>query len=134
MLDGLNYSYQIFETDYHIYLIVKTKEGEEIFFESTDPLYGFISDKKEIAERIERIRLDNDGGQTAAGNKTYYDFELNVLREVNLRQLAGLQYFNQAVQHYNSQQFSQSEKALSKGQMLYPAERFERFSRLLSVK
>ena len=57
--------------------------------------------------------------------------KLNVLREVNLRQWAWLQYFNQAVQHYNSHKFSQAEKALSKGQMLFPAERFERFSRLL---
>ncbi len=131
VLEKLGYSYQVYETDYHIFLIVQTGEGEEILIESTDPLNGFVTGRQEIAERIEKIRMDSEGDLQQKSND-YYNFKLDVFRKVSLKQLAGLQYFNQAAHLYNKQQFSRAENALSKGRMLYPAERFERFSALLA--
>lgn len=131
LLNELGFQYQVYETDYHIFLLVHMGNGAEIMFESTDPLYGFIEGEREISQRLDQIKQDALPN-AAESNKAYYDFELNVIRPVSLTHLAGLQYFNQAAAFYNAKRIKEAENALSKGNLLYQAERFERFAQLLT--
>ena len=131
LLGELGFKFQVYETDYHTFLLVRTADGEEIMFESTDPLHGFVEGEKQIAQRMEEIKQDALSGALEK-SKPYHDFELNVIRPVSLSQLAGLQYFNQAAALYNRQRLPEAEIALSKGRLLYQAERFERFAQLLA--
>lgn len=130
-LEELGYEYQVYETDYHIFLLVRTSDGEEIMFESTDSLYGFVEGETQIAQRLKQIKQDVLP-QNSGKNGRYYNFNLNVVRPVSLSQLAGLQYFNQAAAFYNAQRAKEAEILLSKGRLLYQAERFELFARLLA--
>ncbi|WP_017733972.1 hypothetical protein [Nafulsella turpanensis] len=130
-LQALGYEYQIIETDYHIFLMVKTSSGEEIMIESTDPKSGFVRDPKLIAQRLEQIKNDALSPE-ARKERPYHDFKLQLFREINLQQLAGLQYYNQAAYLYNNRKQAQAATALSKGNLLYQAERFEHFAGLLA--
>lgn len=133
LMDKLGISYQIYETDYHIFLLVKTAEGEQVLFESTDPLYGFISDREEIDQRIQEIRDDaQPQAEMQLPDRPYFNFDLQLFRPVSLKQLAGLQYYNQAAYLYNTQRVGQAAKMLSKGRLLYQAERFDEFASLLA--
>lgn len=131
LLEELGYTYRIYETDYHIFLMIETAGGEQVMIESTDPLNGFLIDESEIKRRTEEIRKDiSVAGNT--GNKAYHDFQLNIFRSINLKQLSGLQYLNQAAWHFNARQLDKARNALGKGRLLYPAERFEKFSGYLT--
>jgi hypothetical protein len=131
LLQELGYTFRLYETDYHTFLMVSTDAGEEILIESTDPLNGFMEDREQVAERLEQIKKDALPN-TSAEERPYYDFKLNVLRQVSLAQLAGLQYYNQAAALYNSRKAKKAEIALGKGRLLYPAERFDHFAQLLA--
>lgn len=132
LLDELQISYQIYETDYHIFLMVETAKGEQILFETTDPLDGFVDRQEEIEQRIAAIRRDERSGN-AVPARAYADFDLQVFRPVSLQQLAGLQYYNQAAYLYNTRRIEQATLALSKGRLLYQAERFDKLAGLLAV-
>jgi hypothetical protein len=132
LLDELGISYQVYETDYHIFLLAETAEGEQILLETTDPLYGFVSGREEIKQRIKDICND----ALAEGevlDRPYFDFDLQVFRPINLQQLAGLQYYNQAAYLYNTQRPGQAAVSLSKGRLLYQAERFDKLAQLLAA-
>lgn len=133
LLDELKISYQIYETDYHIFLMVETTEGEQVFFETTDPLDGFVDKQAEIDRMIAQIRKDELVGNPAP-TMAHVDFDLQVFRPVSLQQLAGLQYYNQAAYLYNTQRIEQANLALSKGRLLYQAERFDKLAGLLAAQ
>lgn len=130
LLEELEFKYRIIETDYHIFLMVETGNGEEILIESTDPRTGLVKDPVLIEERLEKIKKDVlSAGSEQNGN--YYDFNLQLFREISLRQLAGLQYYNKAAYLYNNRKPDEAAVAISKGRLLYQTERFDRFAELL---
>ncbi len=87
ILDKLNIEYEILEFPYHV-LIVLNIDGKDIMLEATDPYYGFVTEEKDYLERIEFYK--NQSQENA------------FLRKIDLKQLAGLYYYNQAVEEYNS--------------------------------
>lgn len=132
LLDELGISYQIYETDYHIFLLVEMTDGEQVLFEATDPLHGFVEGEEEISRRINEIRKDENSLEGASTTeKSYFDFDLKLMRPINLQQLAGLQYYNQAAYFYNTKRIEQSALALSKGRLLYQADRFDKLASVL---
>ena len=50
ILDELNIQYEVRETDYHVYLLA-IADDQEVFFETTDPMYGFVADPEEVMYR-----------------------------------------------------------------------------------
>ena len=129
LLDSLGYTYTIQEKEYHIYLLVTAHSGQPntgtFLIESTDPLYGFVSEPSAIKERIEWYESEensvNDGFQ--------YNFEIN--NTINLVELAGLAYYNSAVAHYNRQQFAKAIVQLKKAKFLYESQRMDAFMGLI---
>jgi hypothetical protein len=51
LLDHFNIQYSIIETNYHIFLLAHTQEGT-VLFEATDPTDGFVTDPKQIEQRV----------------------------------------------------------------------------------
>ncbi len=59
-LTNLGIKHRIIETNYHIFLIAETTEGE-VLMESTDRYQGFVADRQKIEERIDNYRTNRIG-------------------------------------------------------------------------
>lgn len=128
LLDNLGYRFSIVETNYHIFLLVNTKDGQ-VLFEATDPQNGFVRDADRIKERISKYR-QNLEAQADAG-KTYYRYQVNLFRQVTMEQLAGLLYYNQSVKAYNERNLTLSVNWLSLSAPYYKSSRVDEFSSIL---
>jgi hypothetical protein len=97
ILTRSGYDFRIIETNYHIFLLVSTEEGQ-VLIETTDRFDGFVTAKEDIAKKMEEYRT-----QVAQAPVSYtpYQYDFQVFGEIDSTQLAGLLYFNQAVKAYN---------------------------------
>jgi hypothetical protein len=121
ILESLGYSYKIKLTPVHCYLIVHGKE-RDILLETTDVQSGFIIGDIEIQERQDLYRSDALKAMQETlvpGNFT------NLIIDVSLANMCGLQYYNTAVKHYNASQMEAAVYELSKAHIFYPADRVE---------
>lgn len=115
VLQELGFAYQIKESPYHAYLVVNLDDAETILLESTNPIGGLIEGKELIAETEEKYRR-----QTPLKN----DIPLShFTRDITLKQLAGLHYYNEAVTYFNRQDYKVARKILQKALVLYAEDR-----------
>jgi len=123
VLDELNFQYSIIETNYHIFLVVKTSKGE-VLLETTDRVNGFVRNEKEIHQRIgtyrQRVTVDS-------GNQNIYHYACDLYREVKPGQLPGLLYYNQAVKAYNAGCLDTCGELLLKAKSIYDTPRIKEF-------
>ena len=125
LFDALGISYQIHEFPYHVYLTVTTADQATIMIESTDPQYGFVTDAKEQAARYQHYRQRKE-------EEAYYHYDFTIQETINLLELAGLSYFNEAVEHYNKQELQPARRLLQQARCLYASPRTEAFSTLIN--
>jgi tetratricopeptide (TPR) repeat protein len=78
-------------------------------------LGAYLNEGKPVARNI------NEG---LAGAKVDTS-DNTIFRKVNLAELAGLQHYNEAIVHFNQQEYRQAIDLLSKALVLYPSERIE---------
>ena len=128
LLERYDFSYKVVETDYHVFIVVNY-EGNDIILESTLPIGGMITAPSEVASYLEGYKAD-----ATAQLKSYnqrlgapkVDLSDNaIFRKVNLTQLAGLQYYNDAISHFNEQSFEKATVQLNKALKLYGSDRIE---------
>lgn len=129
VLDDLGVDYEIHETDYHVYLIAKVN-GSEFLFESTDALSGFAWNPKEIAERKafvnnESIRINAELAMTGLASNEATNKATYIDNKVDLRQLAGLHYYNQALKQFNKGDYREAYKMIIIAQGIYPSARIK---------
>ena len=124
-LDNLGLSYKVFETNYHVFLIVEKKRGE-ILLESTDRDNGLISDKSLIKEKIARYQET----RTSKSGEMYLS-KLSLFHEILPSQLPGLLYFNRAVEAFNKNQLSECCFYLEQAWKIYDNPRIEAFAPIL---
>lgn len=126
LLERYGYDFDIIETDYHVFLVVKL-DDKEVVLESTLSVGGMITSSTRVKEYLNSYAP----GQYAqlksftiglAGAELDYN-DNSIFRKVNLTQLAGLQYYNDAIVHFNAQDFIRAVEQLSKAYTLYPSER-----------
>jgi hypothetical protein len=133
ILEKLGTRFSIRETDFHIFLVVHGKE-QDFIYESTDPLEGFISQKHEIQEML--VLYQNNGyisDIAAVGSEQLRTMQpTKVNKSVGLQELAGLQYYNLAVSHFNKQEFQLAYQNILKCHFIYPSSRSDNFLKLLS--
>ncbi len=115
ILDDLGYAYQILEFDFHVFVIVQSDNGQ-VLLEATDPMDGFVTDAIEIQNRIDS-NIQSVDLLNAEVQKTY------IRNEISLTALAGLQYFNIAVNFYNNREYKKASDFIKKADLLYPSER-----------
>ncbi|MEO9475455.1 MAG: hypothetical protein ABJG41_07960 [Cyclobacteriaceae bacterium] len=123
ILDKMEISYTVLEFDFHIFLLAEA-DGKEILIEATDPLGGFVTDAEEIGRRIKSSLLN------AQYKDKYYRTYLQ--NEINLVELAGLQYYNLAVDLFNKKKYKEAKKFIKKANVLYPSERIQQTARLIT--
>ncbi len=128
MLNRLGYSYKIIETNYHIFLLVQTNEGE-ILLETTDRLAGLKTNAKEIGQTLAGYKQNRLSASTA--EVTYYLYQTQLFREVDALQLSGLLYFNQAVVAYNQHNWTLCSEKLAKARTAYNNPRVEELTEIL---
>lgn len=120
VLEKLGFQYAIHETNYHVYLTVKTKEGE-VLIEATDRQFGLEMNPHLISKRIKTYHYQYEREKDR--NKDAYMFLEKIDRQIELPQLIGLQYFNRAVNAYNQKNYEQAMSILKQSMQLYDAER-----------
>ena len=118
LLQRLGYTTEIHETAFHAYLLIKINK-RQFLVDATDPENGFISDIMMIKQREQLYRQNEQAKNQPAFN-----------RPIKLIELAGLQYYNEAMLQYNKQNYAQSAQLLDKAMRLYP--RSERIAILQS--
>lgn len=126
LLDRYDYSFDIVETDYHVFIVVHL-DGQKIILESTLPIGGLITTPSEVEKYLDSYKPSKHAqlkalNQSLGGPDIDYS-DNSLFRKVNLKQLAGLQYYNDAIVHFNSQAFDLAVDQLSKAYTLYPSER-----------
>ena len=129
LLDHFDIEYSIVETNYHIFLLVSTDEGE-VLFETTDPFGGFVSDAAEIEKRIQHYK-QNTLLTMEGDDKQYYEYEVNLYKQVNLNQMSGLLHYNLSTQAYNQQNFKAAIHHLDKALDRYSSPRITEFSSIM---
>lgn len=123
ILEELAIEYKILEFDFHIFLIAQLNESR-VLIEATDPLYGFVKNESEIESRINKALLNNEISQQYL--HTYLQ------NEINLLDLAGLQYYNLAVDLFNNQQYKKANQFIKKASLLNSNERIRKTGELIS--
>jgi hypothetical protein len=123
VLSRLDVGYAIIETNYHIFLLVKTSRGE-VLLETTDRFNGFVKNEKEISHRIGTYR---QGVTAGINNQNIYRYRCDLYREVNPGQLPGLLYYNQAVKAYNAGRLEECGELLTKAKSVYDTPRISEF-------
>ncbi len=124
LLNDLGYEINIKEFDYHILLIVKGLD-QDILIESTDPLEGFVADESEIKERLDEIISKQENEEKSI-------FSGGIVNDVGITELAGLQYYNQALDFMNNGDLENSLKRIKLARSLYPSKRIEQVYETIS--
>lgn len=125
LLERLGVKHEVIETTYHIYMKVTTQEGEALI-ESTDPIYGFVTDPGEIKSRLKGF-LSRD----VRKKNEEYSFASKIHDPVSRTGLVGLQYYNAAIQAYNNGEFEDSINLLQKALFFRRNARMDEFGLLL---
>lgn len=127
ILKELGYNHRIIETNYHIFLLVDTENGQ-ILMESTDPLDGFVYQPERIENRIVQYKLDQE---KAIEDERNYSFSYTLFDEVTPVELTGLLYYNQCVKAFNAQQWSKATQLLKASKAYYNSPRTAEMESLL---
>lgn len=126
ILDQYGFDFEIIETDYHVFIITHLN-GANIILESTLPIGGMITSAAEVKKYLANYQGESQNQGLALnqrlGAPALDDSENSIFRKVDLKQLAGLQYYNDAIAHFNEQSFDIAIDQLEKAYKLYPADR-----------
>lgn len=128
ILNHYQVPHQVIETNYHIFILAETNEGQ-VLLEATDPLNGFVTSANDIEARI-RVYKQNEL-QAQQKDKSYYKFSFELYNAVSMDELRGLAYYNKAVNSFNQQNLEAAVQNLVKADELYSSYRIEEFSQIL---
>lgn len=126
LLDHFSIAYEIIETNYHIFLMIKSGNGD-ILFEATDGIDGFVDESSAIEARMNKYKTL----QPAAGKNICYHYHFNFFNKIGLEELVGLMYYNLSIEAYNDKQFAASIYYLNKATSYYRTQRTEEFSGII---
>jgi hypothetical protein len=128
LLDRYSFDYKIVETDYHVFIVVDFNE-QDIIFESTLPIGGMISSPSEVEAYLAAYTPTKNSQlyplNQRLGDPTQALNDNSIFRKVSLHELAGLQYYNNAIAHFNQQMFTDASNQLTKALVLYPSDRIK---------
>ncbi|MEY3647540.1 MAG: hypothetical protein RLZ13_422 [Bacteroidota bacterium] len=128
LLDRYGYSFDVVETDYHVFIQVYLG-GKTLILESTLPVGGMITAPSAVSNYLaaylsEGTAVARNISEGLAGTKVN-TADNTIFRKVNLSELAGLQHYNEAIVHFNKQNYKQAIDLLTKAYARYPSERIE---------
>jgi len=118
--------HKIIETAHHVYIKLDI-DKKSVLLETTDAENGFITSEVEIAKREQDYKAQSASSyihlvKIALGNKSNEATEA-IQKEISIKQVAALNYFNIAVNNYLQQNYSVSLAYLENASLLYPSNR-----------
>ncbi len=128
LLTEMNYDFDVIETNYHIFILVKTSQGE-VMLETTDRLAGFVTDPEIIANRTEEYSKNVLASRK--GEKILYKYSFSLYQKVPTDKLSGLLIYNQAVKEYNREDWLACARSLEDAYAHYPTTRCEELGDIL---
>jgi hypothetical protein len=128
ILNHFNINHEVIETNYHIFLMAKTKQGN-VLLESTDLFNGFVDDEGLINQKIELYKKNNLTASNASA--VYYKFTFELFNQVDLNELLGLLHYNQAVAAFNQNNIKDAVTQLTLANEFYASTRIDEFAQLL---
>lgn len=128
LLDYYDFPYKVIETNYHIFLVAKSDQGD-ILFEATDPTTGFVMGTEAIQRHIDQYTQDSS--QPSGTSQGHYQFGFDLYNTVNLDQILGLMHYNLSIAAYNDHQLVTATIELSKAIEVYQSPRIEEFSQVV---
>ncbi|MCK6617305.1 MAG: hypothetical protein L6Q51_06650 [Cyclobacteriaceae bacterium] len=132
ILSDFNIHHQVIETNYHIFILVHSDTGT-LLLEATDPINGLVATPNEIATRINSYKAAPPSITSADSDLMRYEFSFDMYNAVTIDELAGLLYYNQAIEAYNNQQLTQAVFFLGEAIARYSSPRIEEMARLLLI-
>ena len=123
IFEQLGIKHKVYETNYHIFLIVQTL-GREVIVETTDKNHGLITNPEEIEKRLKCYR---DFGKGSA----MYLSEYSIFNQVNREQMEGLMLFNLSVSRYLEKDFFETVQFLEQAKEVYNSPRISPFSKIV---
>jgi hypothetical protein len=129
VLDELQFRYKIIETNYHIFLLIETGQGQ-VLLETTDRFFGFKTNPQEIEKSISHYK-ENLMAIGSSDKRQYYKYHVDLFHEVSSRQLSGLLYFNQAVVAFNHHDWIGCTESLYKARLIYDNVRVKELTEIL---
>ncbi len=127
LLDALGISYQVSEFPFHVYLEVITTEADTFLIESTDPQGGWVTSPTE-----QKRRFAFYSQVSAQEEEAYFQYDFMIAETIDLFQLVGLSYFNEAVAHYNQRNIQRAVRLLTQAECWYASPRTASFKTLIS--
>lgn len=124
VFDELGISYEIKETPTHVY-IVAMADTEQIGIETTDPVHGYKTFspgfKQYFVNQLVSVKLI-DASEVNQGVDVVFNRYYFTDTHLGLKELAGLQYYNNALGYFNEQDYEQSFASFKKAYYLHPTE------------
>lgn len=127
VLKRTGFEYDIIETNYHIFIVVKTGDGD-VILETTDRFAGFINDEARVSNAIARYSKNTLESATPA----HHQYKFSLYQPVSVDQLAGLLYFNQAVKAFNEGNWTKCSEKLAAAATITDSPRIAELSALLN--
>jgi hypothetical protein len=113
-LEKIGYQYQVYEADNHVFMIVSLSEKDRILVESTAFFgEGMIDDEKKIDEELSKLRPTGTA---------------------SLMNLAGMQFYNEAVLAFQDQKYLESLSLSNKAYYFYPSEKVKNLYQISKQK
>lgn len=120
LLGQLGYPVKICETRYHIFLLIHLADSSRVLYETTDPQRGFETEGGHIENRINTYLSEEKKTLQRAGTLSAPFNGDQILESVSLKEVAGLHYYNVAVDLINRENYYDAFRALKKAAILYP--------------
>jgi hypothetical protein len=126
LLDHFRITYQVIETNEHIFILCKTTGGD-VLLETTDLQHGFVDILVGIEKRLQMYRRQNV--QTA--HSPTYSFSGTMMDSVSMTGMLGLLHYNHAAKAYNQKDYATAIAHLHHAFLLHRSPRMEEFASVM---
>lgn len=136
ILDHFNFAYDIIELPNHVFIQLQV-EGQDMLIESTNPEAGLIKINQGVIAAMKQKGFDPRKIEALATVGVESVDEWNILEghnKITLHELAGLQYFNEAVRLYIQKDYIKSMDMIDAAYTHYPSKRNEKLMQLVINK
>lgn len=124
IFEKLDIPYTVKVSPIHTYVIAYP-QSESIMVESTAPIKGYLSFSDSFKERyvkyLKENKLITSGEYNSSTAKKLFDKYYFKEEDINLKELVGIQYYNDAIEKIQNQDFENAFYDLEKAYLFYPS-------------
>lgn len=124
LLDDYSINYQIKETPTHVYLVADPL-GDPTLIESTLPKNGILyfdeAFKKDFIQYLQKNKLISQKEYESKSLNELFDEYYNNDKNINIYELAALQYYNKGVFYIQDEDYYNAQKNFKKAYTIYPS-------------